>query len=599
MAYQSEIEKLEQRFGEKPEQWFAALADAYRKAGDLDMALDVINTWIEKRPNYTSGHIVRGRCLLDRQQDAEAAQAFQGVLELDPENIIAIKALSEIATRAGDEEQARQWLRRLLEVDPMNEEAHAALEAMSPQPAALELVEPTPAEAAPPADEPATAAPMFDPMAIAHDLRESAQVEQVTEEAAPEELEVPSLREVGAAEPTLEMEPELAIEPAAEVEGLETSEVSADAGDAADSGIEIEAFDEEMGWDAGDRVSHAISQEDIEEAQHAHENSLDVPAHSLPGIETEDVPEVGVEERVSQAIEGLDVPPQVPEVEPEPVMGFEPTVEEPAVEIEEEEPAAAVQPEPVPIPVPMPEPATELAVPVEPVEPEPTPVSEAVPEPAQQAATGPADTPGTEPAEAEAEAEEELPLILPEEVQAEDAAEPEPLLTETMAEVYVAQGHEEQARDIYRKLLAQQPGNAALAAKLRDLESRAAPQPAAAPPPPAPSLEERFAAAATGRASVSVVLAEILGTEPQPAVAPPPRPAGAEPPTPAPAPAAAPPATPQAAPAAPEGGDEDFTFDEFFGDEKPGAGPGPPEQPAAEDKGSDDDFRGWLKSLKT
>jgi hypothetical protein len=53
------------------------------------------------------------------------------------------------------------------------------------------------------------------------------------------------------------------------------------------------------------------------------------------------------------------------------------------------------------------------------------------------------------------------------------------------------------------------------------------------------------------------------------------------------------------APAAQEGGDEDFSFDEFFGDEKPGAGPEPTTRRAAEDEGSDDDFRGWLKSLKT
>jgi tetratricopeptide (TPR) repeat protein len=457
MAYQSEIEKLEQRFGEKPEQWFAALADAYRKAGDLDMALDVINTWIEKRPNYTSGHIVRGRCLLDRKQDPEAAQAFQGVLELDPENIIAIKALSEIATRAGNEEQARHWLRRLLEVDPMNEEAHAALEAMS-SPAAPELAAPEWAEAEPPAEGPAAVAPAFDPMAIAHDMRASDEAEQVTEEPAEEVLEVPSLLDVGAVEPTLETEPEFT----AEVEGLETTEVSADAGAAAANGLEIEAFDEEMEWDAGDRVSHAISREDIEEAQHAHENSLDVPAHSLPGIEAEEVPEIGVEERESLAVEGLDMPPQAPEVEPEPVMGFEPTVAETVAEAEAE-PTAAVQPEPEPVPEPAPEPAV-------PAEPEQTPVPQAA-------------APESE--------EEELPLILPEEVRAEDVVEPEPepLLTETMAQVYVAQGHYDQARDIYRRLLAQQPGNAALAAKLADFESRAAPQPAAAP-----TLEERCGA---------------------------------------------------------------------------------------------------------
>jgi tetratricopeptide (TPR) repeat protein len=625
MAYQSEIEKLEQRFGEKPEQWFAALADAYRKDGDLDMALDILNTWIEKRPNYTSGHIVRGRCLLDREQDPEAAQAFQGVLELDPENIIAIKALSDIAARAGNEEQTRHWLERLLEVDPMNEEAHAALEAMSQpdalEPAELEAAEPEPAEA-PPAEETAAGAPArasgpeaaFDPMAIADEMRDSDEVEEVTEEPAREKLDVPSLEvpalpDFDADEATLEMEPtarpptaepelqveaapevegltagqaapvdadmgseaaepEPTVEPAAEVEGLETSEVRADAGDAAvdDSGLKVEAFDEEMGWDAGDRVSHAISQEDIEEAQQAHENSLDSPAHVLPGIEEEEVPEVGVEEREAPAVEGLDLPPEAPEEEPEPVTGFEPTVAETADGAEEAPPEAAAPEAPVEAEVvaqaePEPEPAPE------PAEPEPTPVpAAAAPEP-------------------EEEEEEELPLILPEDVRAEEEEEeepkPEPLVTETMAEVYVAQGHHDQARDIYRKLLAQQPGNAALAAKLADLESRATPVPAAPP-----SLEQRFAAAATGHASVSVVLAEILGTDPQPAIAPPPRPAGAELPRPAvpvaPAPAAAPPMTPP---------DEDFSFDEFFGGESPEGG--------SEPSTRDDDFRHWLKSLKT
>jgi hypothetical protein len=570
------------------------------------------------------------------------------VLELDPENIIAIKALSDIATRADDEGQARHWLQRLLEVDPMNEEAHAALEAMSQpaalEPAELEAPEPELAEAPPPVEEQAAPAratgpqAAFDPMAIVDEMRDSVEVEQVTEEPAKQKLDVPSLEvpalpDVGADEATLEMEPtarppmaepelqveaapevegltageavpidadmgseaaepEPTVEPAGAVEGLETSDVSADASDAAvdASGLEMEAFDEEMGWDAGDRVSHAISQEDIEEAQQAHENSLDSPAHVLPGIEEEEVPDVGVEERETPAVEGLDLPPEAPEEEPEPVTGFEPTVAEEAEAEPPEAPApeapveaeVAEQPEPEPEP-PAPEPA-------EAAEPEPIPVPAAAEAEEEERA---------EPPVADEEEEEGLPLILPEEVRAEEVEEPEPepLLTETMAEVYVAQGHHDQAREIYRKLLAQQPGNAALAAKLADLESRATPAPVAQP-----SLEERFAAAATGRASVSTVLAEILGTEPQAALAPPPRPAGAEPPrlvVPAPTPAAAPPATPPAAPAAQEEGDEDFSFDEFFGGEKPEGGSEPTTRRAAEEEGGDEDFRHWLKSLKT
>lgn len=152
MAYQSEIEKLEQRYRENPQQWFAALADSYRKAGDLELALEVVRVGLEKRPNYVSGHIVKGRCLIDQKKDADASAAFQRVLELDAENVIALKALSEISERAGGLDDARRWLTRLLEVDPMNEEAQ---EALSHLPAAAKTEPaptPTPTPISPVAD---------------------------------------------------------------------------------------------------------------------------------------------------------------------------------------------------------------------------------------------------------------------------------------------------------------------------------------------------------------------------------------------------------------------------------------------------------------
>ncbi len=123
MAYQSELEKLKRRYEEKPSQWFAALAEEHRRAGDVELALQIVRSGLEKRSNYVSGHIVHARCLLDRGEDAEAQQAMERVLELDSENVIALKILSEIAERLGDPVGARGWLDRLLEVDPMNEEA--------------------------------------------------------------------------------------------------------------------------------------------------------------------------------------------------------------------------------------------------------------------------------------------------------------------------------------------------------------------------------------------------------------------------------------------------------------------------------------------
>jgi len=129
MAATSEIEKLERRHAENPQgRYFAPLADAYRKAGQVDQALVLVRSGLENHPDYLSAHIVLGRCQLDLKDDPGAAQAFQRVLSLDAENIIALKSLSEIAERQSDLVQARTWLQKLLQVDPMNAEAEADLQ---------------------------------------------------------------------------------------------------------------------------------------------------------------------------------------------------------------------------------------------------------------------------------------------------------------------------------------------------------------------------------------------------------------------------------------------------------------------------------------
>jgi len=66
LAYTSEIEKLERRWLENPKgRNFAPLADAYRKAGEIDRAIDLCKSGLELHPDYVSAHIVYGRCLID------------------------------------------------------------------------------------------------------------------------------------------------------------------------------------------------------------------------------------------------------------------------------------------------------------------------------------------------------------------------------------------------------------------------------------------------------------------------------------------------------------------------------------------------------
>src|SRR5207249_1738964 len=76
----------------------------------------------------------------------------------------------------------------------------------------------------------------------------------------------------------------------------------------------------------------------------------------------------------------------------------------------------------------------------------------------------------------------DLPLIMPEDVPAhrrgadDDGAadagalsQVEPVLTETMAELYLKQGHKTDALRVYQALLQQRPGDAQLAAKVAQL----------------------------------------------------------------------------------------------------------------------------------
>ncbi|HJS42729.1 MAG TPA: tetratricopeptide repeat protein, partial [Gemmatimonadales bacterium] len=128
MAYTSEIDKLEARFRDNPKgRNFAPLADAYRKAGLIDNAIDLCQNGLKLHPDYVSAYIVYARCLVDKKDDPAAVGVFKKVLELDGENIIALRGLAELAERNGRYEEEVEWLGRLLNADPMNGDAAEAL----------------------------------------------------------------------------------------------------------------------------------------------------------------------------------------------------------------------------------------------------------------------------------------------------------------------------------------------------------------------------------------------------------------------------------------------------------------------------------------
>lgn len=147
MANSALIEDLRKQFAENPRRVFARLANEYRKSGDLDVAIEICRAHVPLQPTYISGYIVLGQALFERGQPEEARATFETALSLDPENLIALRQLGDIARASGDLDAARGWYHKLLEVDPQNDEITAQLEALDAP--AQTTASATPADAAP------------------------------------------------------------------------------------------------------------------------------------------------------------------------------------------------------------------------------------------------------------------------------------------------------------------------------------------------------------------------------------------------------------------------------------------------------------------
>jgi tetratricopeptide (TPR) repeat protein len=127
MASSARIEELEKKFNENPRRYFAPLANEYRKAGDLTQAISICRTYVPQQPGHMSGHIVFGQALFEAGELDEARAVFESALLLDPENLIALRHLGDIARARGEIGSARAWYRRVLDADPRNEEIAAQL----------------------------------------------------------------------------------------------------------------------------------------------------------------------------------------------------------------------------------------------------------------------------------------------------------------------------------------------------------------------------------------------------------------------------------------------------------------------------------------
>ena len=119
-ALQQEIRTLKNIFESErdPEgRVFAPLADAFRRAGEIQQAVRVLSSGLARHPHFVPGHVVAAQLYEEQGLAEEATIAARRALELDGDNINALGSLLRILEDRGDEEAA-DVRSRLLALEP-------------------------------------------------------------------------------------------------------------------------------------------------------------------------------------------------------------------------------------------------------------------------------------------------------------------------------------------------------------------------------------------------------------------------------------------------------------------------------------------------
>jgi predicted regulator of Ras-like GTPase activity (Roadblock/LC7/MglB family) len=116
------IEKCQKLLDSDPNsQIFAALAEAYRKRGELDKAFRVCQSGLKVHPSYASAHVVMSKINLDRGLYDWAEAEIRKAMEIEGTTRVTELLLAEVQLYRGDFDSATRLLKKLSAADPGNE----------------------------------------------------------------------------------------------------------------------------------------------------------------------------------------------------------------------------------------------------------------------------------------------------------------------------------------------------------------------------------------------------------------------------------------------------------------------------------------------
>lgn len=423
MAGTTRIEELQKKFDENPRRYFAPLANEYRKAGDIDQAIAICQEYLPQQPGHMSGHIVYGQALFEARRFDDAREVFETALSLDPENLIALRHLGDISRENGDPAAARGWYQRVLDADPRNEEIGtliAELDTMpsvsssAPTPISTPTVRMSPIEEQPAislSDQPTVEIPRMGGAPRAPEPEVEYPLESEPEQSELPDLELPA----PDARENVAAAPPPIMPPIPEAEDIPLE-------------LPSEIFEPTSYESAASAPPSAPP-----------DFRLSLAIESAAGVEPVDHEEPAP--RDTESVPGL-VPTQFDD--PGSLAGLEPTSFDEHASADTEAGAESMGVTS----------AFEMEMPA------------ASPPSAETPASGSVELPFITDEEGQEPEEERAP--------ARHTPSSPAFVTETMAELYLRQGHRAEAIEVYRQLISQRPDDAALKTRLEEVEHGAA-----------------------------------------------------------------------------------------------------------------------------
>ncbi len=97
---------------------FAPLAEAYRKAGLFDEAIDIAREGLRVHPSFIGGRVALARALFDKKQFTEVLDELQPVIQDVPDNLVAQRLIAESCLILGRVAEALGAYKMLLYYTP-------------------------------------------------------------------------------------------------------------------------------------------------------------------------------------------------------------------------------------------------------------------------------------------------------------------------------------------------------------------------------------------------------------------------------------------------------------------------------------------------